>query len=158
MSVSMEQRLAALDLIARAANSLDADRMEDWAECFFEDGSYQILSRENVERGLPLPLFMAENKQMIRDRVLSLRKANVTNPHRDRHIIGPAEMRAGADGEVVSEAGFAVYSTTPEGVSRLFSLGVYKDRIQIGDAGARFVERTAIVDMFSIPTMLSTPV
>jgi hypothetical protein len=40
----------------------------------------------------------------------------------------------------------------------LFSVGAYRDRISIEQGKALFVERTVIVDMFAVPTMLSTPI
>jgi anthranilate 1,2-dioxygenase small subunit len=156
--ISMEHRFAVMDLLADAANLLDRDALEEWVECFAEDASYRVLSRENTERGLPLPLLQCENKNMIRDRVLSLRKANVTNPHRDRHLVGPAKLSTQPDGSILAESGYALYQSTYEGSSRLFSVGTYLDRICISGGSARFSERTVIVDMFSVPTMLSTPV
>lgn len=156
--ISFEQRSAVMELLADAAACLDDDALEGWVACFEEDAVYQVLSRENVERNLPLPLFICENKGMMRDRVLSLRKANVTNPHRDCHVSGLPRIVAGADGILLAQSSYALFQTNNEGGGRLFSLGIYKDRIRIGAAGARFVERSVIVDMFSVPTMLSTPI
>ena len=149
---------AVLDLLAEAALRLDADDLENWVDCFADDASYKVLSRENVARNLPLPLFRCDNKGMLRDRVLSLRKANVTNPHRDCHVAGLPRIASGTDGIVTAQSSYALYQTDSEGVSRLFSVGSYHDRIRVTDGRARFVDRTVIVDMFSVPTMLSTPI
>jgi anthranilate 1,2-dioxygenase small subunit len=146
------------DLLADAVNLLDHDRLETWVDCFTENAVYRILSRENTELNLPLPLLQCENKNMIRDRVLSLRKANVTNLHRDRHVAGPAKLSLGKDELITAESSYALYQSTFEGMSRLFSVGAYRDRIGIEQGKALFVERTVIVDMFSVPTMLSTPI
>jgi anthranilate 1,2-dioxygenase small subunit len=146
------------DLLADAVNLLDHDRLETWVDCFTENAVYRILSRENTELNLPLPLLQCENKNMIRDRVLSLRKANVTNLHRDRHVAGPAKLSLGKDELITAESSYALYQSTFEGMSRLFSVGAYRDRIGIEQGEALFVERTVIVDMFSVPTMLSTPI
>jgi anthranilate 1,2-dioxygenase small subunit len=156
--LTSEQRDAVMDLLADVNFCLDSDDLENWVECFEEDATYRVLSRENVERNLPLPLFICENKNMMRDRVLSLRKANVTNPHRDCHVASMPKIRAGADGLVEVLSTYALYQTNNEGRSRLFSVGVYKDRIRLADGGARFIGRDVVVDMFSIPTMLSTPI
>jgi anthranilate 1,2-dioxygenase small subunit len=156
--ISVEHRFAIMDLLADAANLLDRDALEEWVECFAEDAGYRVLSRENTERGLPLALLQCENKNMIRDRVLSLRKANVTNPHRDRHLVGPAKLSALPDGSVLAESGYALYQSTYQGSSRLFSVGTYLDRICFDGGDARFSERRVVVDMFSVPTMLSTPI
>jgi anthranilate 1,2-dioxygenase small subunit len=156
--ISIDARFAVYDLLALATNLLDRDALEEWIECFTEAGAYRVLSRENVERNLPLPLFRCDSKDMIRDRVLSLRKANVTNLHRDRHVVGPAQLSVESDGFIRAESGFALYQSTHDGTASLFSLGVYLDRIHIHEQVARFVERHVIVDLFSVPTMLSTPI
>jgi anthranilate 1,2-dioxygenase small subunit len=156
--ISADTRFAVHDLLAAAVNLLDRDALEEWTECFTEDAVYRILSRENTQRNLPLPLFRCDNKNMIRDRVLSLRQANVTNPHCDRHIVGPAELRAASDGSILAESSYALYQSTYAGTVSLFSVGLYKDRIRLLESGARFIERTVIVDLFSVPTMLSTPI
>lgn len=149
---------AVLDLLADAALRLDADDLESWVDCFEEDATYKVLSRENVARNLPLPLFRCDNKGMLRDRVLSLRKANVTNPHRDCHVAGLPRVSTADDGLVTAQSSYALYQTDNEGVSRLFSVGSYHDRIRVAEGKAKFVDRTVIVDMFSVPTMLSTPI
>ncbi|PKU23451.1 aromatic-ring-hydroxylating dioxygenase subunit beta [Telmatospirillum siberiense] len=156
--ISIENRNAVTDLLAAATLRLDEDELESWVECFEETAVYRILSRENVARGLPLPLFQCDNKNMLRDRVLSLRKANVTNPHRDCHVAGLPALEAEADGTISVTSSYALYQTDPDGVGRLFSVGRYRDRIRIAGSAAKFIERVVIVDMFSIPTMLSTPI
>jgi anthranilate 1,2-dioxygenase small subunit len=156
--ISADDRFLVNDLLADAVNLLDHDRLESWVDCFTEDAVYRILSRENTELNLPLPLFQCENKNMIRDRVLSLRKANVTNLHRDRHVAGPAKLGSDMGDLITAESSYALYQCTFEGMSRLFSVGAYRDRIRIEQSKALFVERTVIVDMFSVPTMLSTPI
>jgi anthranilate 1,2-dioxygenase small subunit len=156
--ISAENRFLVNDLLADSVNLLDHDDLETWVDCFTENAVYKILSRENTELNLPLPLFQCENKNMIRDRVLSLRKANVTNLHRDRHVAGPAKLSLGEGDLIFAESSYALYQSTFEGMSRLFSVGAYRDRISIEQGKALFVERAVVVDMFSVPTMLSTPI
>lgn len=153
-----EAWLAIAELLAKAANRVDAGDLDGWLECFAETSRYHILSRENHERGLPLKLFQCDSKNMMRDRVLSLREANVVNIHRDQHVIGLPQVFADEDGGWRAESGYAVYQTDQEGVSRLFSVGVYLDRIRIEEGLACFVERRVIVDTFGIQNMLSTPI
>ena len=154
----MEAWLAIAELMAKAANRVDACDLDGWLDCFVEDSRYHILSRENHERGLPLKLFQCDNKNMMRDRVLSLREANVVNIHRDQHVVGVPQVFDDEGGAWRAESGYAVYQTDPEGVSRLFSVGVYLDRVCIEDGVARFIERRVIVDTFGIQNMLSTPI
>ena len=53
------------------------------------------MPRENYVRGLPLQLMLCENKNMLRDRVISLRQANIYNIHVDRHLISAIRYRGG---------------------------------------------------------------
>lgn len=146
------------DLMARYANALDENRLDEWVECFEENSRYRVLSRENYVRKLPLALLQLDSKDMMRDRVLSLREANVTNVHRDQHVSGlPTIMPLDNDlWEVTS--GYAMYSTDVQGRSTLFGVGSYRDKVRVKEGVATFVERIAIVDTFAIPNMLSTPI
>jgi anthranilate 1,2-dioxygenase small subunit len=51
-----------------------------------------------------------------------------------------------------------IVQTNKSGESKLFCAGCYEDRIKVGAGRARFVERIAVLDTFSIPSMLATPV
>jgi anthranilate 1,2-dioxygenase small subunit len=156
--MSLEHYGPIFDLLADAGLRLDADDLENWVECFEEEATYKVLSRENVVRNLPLPLFRCDSKAMLRDRVLSLRKANVSNPHRDCHVTGLPRITCNDDGSLAAHSSYALYQINNEGAARLFSVGAYVDRIRLSDGKARFLDRTVIVDMFSVPTMLSTPI
>ena len=107
------------NLMAEYAMALDEDRLEDWVELFDEDCDYRIVTRENVEQGLPNVLMWCDNKNMLRDRVESYRNVNLYNPHYDRHVIGPLRML----GENTFEASYSLFQTDLEGSSRLFSVG-----------------------------------
>jgi hypothetical protein len=43
------------------------------------------------------------------------------------------------------------------GASILFCAGCYEDKIKFADDGEKLIERYVVVDSFSIPTMLATP-
>ncbi|HEY0296234.1 MAG TPA: aromatic-ring-hydroxylating dioxygenase subunit beta [Bordetella sp.] len=156
--VTYEVYFAITDLFARCANALDDERLDDWLDCFGEDGSYYIRSRENWLRNLPLTLLQLDNKDMMHDRVVSLREANVTNIHRDQRVNSLPQITAGEAGTWNVVSGYAMYTTNAEGRSTLFSVGSYVDRVRVADGKARFIERTVIVDTFAISNMLSTPI
>jgi anthranilate 1,2-dioxygenase small subunit len=152
-----ELREAAEDLMSDYVDLIDADRLEDWLELFTEDAVYQVLPRENEEQGLPVSLMLCTNKNMLRDRVVSLRNANEYNLHYDRHLVGRVRIApAQADGWRL-EASYAVYQTNLEGQSRLFSVGRYRDRVRLDGGRLRFCEKKVIVDTYSVPTLLATP-
>jgi anthranilate 1,2-dioxygenase small subunit len=121
--IGFETWSAITALLAKAANSVDCGDLETWLDCFDEQSRYHILSRENFERKLPLTLFQCDNKNMMRDRVLSLREANVVNIHRDQHVTSLPQIEAAGDDTFSVTTGYAVYQTNQEGFSNLFSVG-----------------------------------
>ena len=150
-------REAIRDLLGDYVHYLDQDRLEDWVDCFIDDCCYRIVSRENLERGLPVSLLLCENKDMLRDRITYLREASVYNIHTDRHLLGHVRVGAARDGIYVVEANYAVYQSNQEGESRLFSVGTYDDKVIFQGDRPKFKEKVVIVDTFAIPSMLSTP-
>ncbi len=152
-----DAREACQKLLAEYAYLIDADRLEDWLDLFAEESSYQIVPRENYVRGLPLQLMLCENKNMIRDRIVSLRQANIYNIHTDRHLISAVRYRGHEAGLHKVEANYAVFQTDQEGRSRLFSVGQYLD-VLVDEGGVlKFKDKLVIADTSAIPTLLSTP-
>jgi 3-phenylpropionate/cinnamic acid dioxygenase small subunit len=156
--VPREVRDAIADLLAEYALRLDEDRLEEWVELFDADCSYKVVTRENVEQGLPNILIWCANKDMLRDRVDSYRNVNEYNLHWDRHVIGAPRIRAGDRGAWQVEASYSLFQTDLEGVSRLFSVGRYQASVLVTDGLARLRELVAVADTGSIPTLLATPV
>lgn len=139
--------------------AIDEDRLEALPDLFTADGEYRIVSRENSDLGLPMPLFHCRTPDMLRDRIVSLRHANVFNPHVSRHLIGPTQILATSPGEIATTTGYALYQTTPAGQSSLFSVGCYQDRLALDAEGRPLFRRRIVrVDTFAIPTLLSTPI
>ena len=145
------------DLFSEYGHLIDADRLEEWLDLFVEDCTYQIVPRENHTRGMPLQLMLCENKNMLRDRVLSLRQANIYNIHIDRHLIGSPRYQGESAGLHSVEANYAVFQTDQDGQSRLFSVGQYVDRLVFENGAPKFKDKLVIADTAAIPTLLATP-
>ncbi len=153
MSMLREQ---AHDLLETYGRLLDEDRLEDWVELFAEDCRYEIVSRENLEQNLPLSLMLCDNKDMLRDRIFSLREANIFNIHRDCHVIGLVRVTE-AQG-ITATAPYALFQSNQEGDSRLFSVGRYHlDLLRDGET-LRIARQIVVVDTGAIPTLLATPI
>src|SRR5580704_19107589 len=82
------------------AHCLDDDRLEEWPNFFVDDCYYRITSAENFEAGLPLGIVYATSKAMLVDRVMALRKANIYEPQRYRHMVGAIQIGMAEDGTV----------------------------------------------------------
>lgn len=155
--MSAVAREAADGLLNDYVDRLDDDRLEEWLELFTEDASYRILPRENAELGLPAPLMLCTNKDMLRDRVTALRTANEYNLHYGRHLVSNLRVTPEGEGACRLEANFAVFQTNLEGQSRLFSVGRYRDRARLEGGRLLFCEKLVVIDTFSVPSLLAIP-
>ncbi len=147
------------EFIVSTAMLIDRDDLDGWLDRFEDDSRYIVTSRENRELGLPAALIHCDSKASLKDRIVALRHANKFNPHYDRHIMGGSVIMSVTDDNIASvESNFMIVQSTKAGQSRLFCAGCYYDRIRVSNASARFVERVAVLDTFSVPTLLATPV
>jgi len=137
---------------------LDEDRLEDWLDLFDEACRYEIVSRENRSQTLPLSLMLCDNKDMLRDRVHSLRHANIFNIHFDCHVIGLVRAEVGEDGRVSAGAAYSLFQSNQDGETRLFSVGRYSFGLIRGATGLLIESALVVVDTGTIPTLLATPI
>ena len=151
-------RRAELDtLYADYAHCLDNDELEAWPDFFTEDCRYRITSAENYEAGLPLGLVYLTSRAMLVDRVMALRKANIYEPQRYRHMIGAIKIGAEDNGALPVVANVIVVRTMQDGEMSLFAAGRYIDRLtRQGDAW-KFAHKEVVLDSRQIDTLLAIP-
>jgi anthranilate 1,2-dioxygenase small subunit len=154
--VNLELQARVADFVARGAMKLDRDDLDGWLEGFDDAGRYVVLPRENQERGYQVGVMYCDSKAILLDRVSVLRNANKFNPHYDRHIVGATVVDEVSDNVAIASTPFSVVQTTLEGVSSLFVSGVYEDRIRVGERMS-ILERIVVLDTFSVPNCLATP-
>jgi anthranilate 1,2-dioxygenase small subunit len=142
------------DLLAEYDALIDAAKFDEWLSLFAEQCRYEVVPRENYDRGLPASLIFCDSRAVLEDRIRALREANKYNIHSDRHVIGLP--RFFEDGLIV-EAPFAVYQTDQEGETRLFATGLYRDRLEAGSRGLRIRDKLILLDTFAVPSLLATP-
>ncbi len=149
-------QLAVEQLHARYAHALDSDRLEDWPGFFTENGRYRIATAENEARGLPLPVLSAEGRAMMRDRVQSLRHANIYEPQRYRHIVSSVLLEPIDTRAVQSTANFLVIRVMQDGDTTVFASGRYLDRIVLSPEPL-YEERVVVCDSRRFDTLLAIP-
>ena len=142
-------------LHARYAHALDNDELEQWPNFFTQDGRYRVTTAENESRGLPLPVIYCEGQAMLRDRVASLRHANIYEPQRYRHMFSAILLENEAPASVKSIASFLVVRIMENGETMLFASGRYIDRISVPEM--RYEERVVICDSRRFDTLLAIP-
>jgi anthranilate 1,2-dioxygenase small subunit len=157
-AIALEHLKRIEDLIYDSARFIDDERFEEWADLFVERCVYKITTRENVDASLPIGIMYCDSRAMLHDRVLSLRNANIYNPHYDRHLVSNVRVLDLTDGVYRVHSSYLVLQTTPTGESRVFSCGKYLDRVVFEGESARFQERIVVMDTASIFNLLATPI
>jgi anthranilate 1,2-dioxygenase small subunit len=116
-----------------------------------------VTSAENHRRGLEVGVIYADTNGMLRDRVASLRKANIYERQTYRHLIGLPAIVA-TEGEVTrAETPFLVVRIMRDGTMDIFATGRYLDAL-VDDGGTlRLRERVVVCDSSRFDTLLAIP-
>ena len=138
--------------------ALDNDRLEEWATLFTEDCLYEIIPRENEDAGLPIGVIYCDSQRMLRDRVLSLRHANIYGEHSYRHMTSGLQIRAIDADTVDTESSYVVIQTLQQGESFVYQAGRYLDRVVRTPEGWRYQSKRVIYDTSRVATLLATPI
>lgn len=139
-------------------HALDNDRLEDWPEFFTDDCLYEIIPRENVDAGLPIGIIYCDSKRMLRDRVLSLRHANIYEAHRYRHMTSGLMIKTIDADTAETDSSYVVIQTLQDGESTVYQAGRYLDRVVRTESGWRYAKRRVIYDTLRVATLLATPI
>ncbi|TFY99817.1 aromatic-ring-hydroxylating dioxygenase subunit beta [Ramlibacter rhizophilus] len=149
---------ALIQFNADYAAALDEDRLEDWPGFFTEDAFYRVTTAQNHARGLEAGLIYADSRQMLQDRVLSLRKANVFEAQGYRHLLSLPRIRERQEEGARVETGFAVLRIVRGGATDIFASGRYLDEVVPAPGGElRLRRRDVVCDSSRIDTLLAIP-
>lgn len=142
--------------------ALDNADMAGWENCFANPGSYTCITRENEDQGLPVAMMLDDSRERIADRVKYVTRvwAGTFDDYRTRHFLQHLHCEALNTGEglYAVESQFMVAYTTGRGQSELLVVGTYLDQVVVGDDGARFRSRKAVLDTTVLPRYLVYPV
>jgi 3-phenylpropionate/cinnamic acid dioxygenase small subunit len=156
--MNVEVQLKVQDLQARYIQAIDDDRLDAWPDFFTDQCRYLVTTAENLQQGLPLGLIYASSRAMLRDRVRSLREANVYEAQRYRHVIGPPVVEVEDGGSVRARTNFIVVRIMHTGETMIFASGRYDDTVLLdGPDGARFAEKVVVLDSRQVDTLLAIP-
>ena len=137
---------------------IDNDRLEEWPALFTEDCLYEIIPKENEDLGLPAPVMYCDNIRMLRDRVLSLRNANIYEKPIYRHFVSALEWTQIDEATFDMSSNYLVVNTSQEGVSSIYQAGRYADRVVRTADGLRFKSKRVIYDTLRVQTLLAFPI
>lgn len=156
--MDLQTFIALNKLYADYAATIDAEDWNSWTEYFVEDCEYKVQPRENYERGFPLSTMWFISKGMLKDRAFGISETLFHDPYYQRHVVGSPRVLSEENGEIQSEANYAVFRTKLNGESTVFNVGRYIDRIVQTDEGLKFKSRFCIYDSEMIANSLIYPV
>ena len=165
MSEISANALAAIDAInLKYIEALDSKEMNRWLDAFSEDdaASYICISRENVERGLPLALMMDDCRARLFDRVTYVTKiwAGTFEDYQTRHFVQLVRAEQICDSDFKVWSNFSVlYTPESTGGSGVLATGVYEDEIRLtsSQSDGRIFSRRAVLDTTVLPRYLVYP-
>ena len=151
-------RLQLLALQDEYISTLDTQTLEQWPDMFTDDCSYEIISKENVDQGFVAPVIFCDSNKMLRDRVVSLRHANIFEPVVYRHFLSGLSFEVVADGAVEMQSSYLVINTSQLGSSMVYQTGRYHDLVVQSDGRWRFRRKRVVYDTSRIQTALAIPI
>jgi len=145
------------NLLTDYAHCIDDERYEAWPEFFTEACLYQIISRDNHRAGRPAGFVFCDSRGMLRDRIASMRRANIYEPHSYRHIISATSIEKLPDGAYAAKTSYVVVRIMHDGAQDIFSTGCYLDEIVESDGRLMFRKRIVVCDASRIDSLLVIP-
>ena len=158
MKLDIDTFLALQQLYADYAAALDAGDFDRWPGFFTDPCVYQLQSRENFDRGLPLCTLSFESRGMLVDRVYGVKDTIYHDPYYQRHIVGAPRVTAVDEAGIRSEASYVVLRTKRDSMTEILSTGRTIDLVVRTDEGLRFTERRVIFDNDLIPNSIIAPI
>jgi anthranilate 1,2-dioxygenase small subunit len=152
-----QEREEIADFLECYVHALDDGRIDEWSAFFTHDATYQVTTRENVERGLPLGIVLCEGRGMMNDRIKALKIANIFESHSYRHLVGRPLVEPLGNGRYGVRSSFVTYRTMFTGQTDVFATGRYDDVLQLGPEGLRFAQRRVVLDSRVVDTLMVYP-
>ena len=160
MTPDLTLRLQVESFLYEYAALLDEERFAEWPQLFAESPCrYEVLSRENVDLELPVPIMSCYSHGMLRDRVAMLVQGTLTyRKMRLLRQVSNVRAETAADGKVIVRAGITVFQSDEEGVSSLYLVGRYHAHLMSTNGSFRITAMSVVLDSFGIDTMLAVPI
>jgi anthranilate 1,2-dioxygenase small subunit len=159
MILPYEEHFRAVEnLVYEWARLIDDDCVEGACQLLAPDGRYTVQSRFNADRNLPHALIDARSAAQLRDRVKSMRLANIYEPHHYRHVVSGVQVLGGEGSRVFVRSSFLVVRTMElDGDMKLFAAGQCEDVVEVGGARPLFHSRLFKLDSRVVETLLVIP-
>lgn len=146
-------------IIYEWARLIDENRVEEITHLLDENGRYTVQSRFNFDRNLPHCLIDCHSAAQLRDRILSMRIANIYEPHHYRHLISGIQILKKEGNTLFVVSNFSIIRTMElDGTINVIFSGQARDQIQLENDQIIFKKRHLIFDSRTIETLLVIPI
>lgn len=154
-----EQHFRAVEnLMFEWARAIDENRVEAIGDLMLPQGRYTVTSRFNSDRQLPLAVIDCHSAAQLRDRIKSMRIANIYEPHHYRHMISGVQITGEEDGALAVRSNYLIVRTMDlDGNMMIYSTGQCHDLVEVTPQGACFRSRKFIYDSRVIETLMVIP-
>jgi anthranilate 1,2-dioxygenase small subunit len=153
-AITLERILA---LQAAYIRSIDNNELEAWPGFFLDRCLYVVTSAENHKNGFPAGIIYADTKDMLIDRVASLRQANIYEKQSYRHIVGLPHVTKNGGDEAESETPFIVMRVMHDGETSVFATGIYLDTYRAAGTELKLAKRVVVCDSSRVDTLMALP-
>lgn len=159
MPLLHEQHFRAVEnLVHEWARAIDENRVEAICDLMAPDGRYTVQSRFNADRKLPHALMDAHSAAQLRDRIKSMRLANIYEPQHYRHLLSGVQIVGGEGTRLEVRSSFLVVRTLDlDGDMKVFAAGQCEDVVDVSDAEPVFRSRHFKLDSRVVETLMVIP-
>lgn len=146
------------NLVFEWARAIDENRVEAVCDLMLPEGRYTVQSRFNADRGLPHALMDAHSAAQLRDRIKSMRLANIYEPQHYRHLVSGVQITGGDEAQLQVRSSFLVIRTLDlDGDMKVFAAGQCEDVVDVTGAEPLFRARRFKLDSRVVETLMVIP-
>lgn len=146
------------NLLYEWARAIDENRIEAVCELMLPEGRYTVQSRFNADRGLPHALMDAHSAAQLRDRIKSMRLANIYEPQHYRHLVSGVQVTGGDGKDLHVRSSFLVVRTLDlDGDMKVFAAGQCEDVVDVSGPEPLFRRRHFKLDSRVVETLMVIP-
>ena len=159
MPLLQEEHFRAVEnLVHEWARAIDENRVEEICALLHPEGRYRVQSRFNADRNLPHALMDAHSPAQLRDRIKSMRLANIYEPQHYRHVISGVQVVGGDEQALQVRSSFLVVRTLDlDGDMKLFAAGQCEDTVDVTGPQPLFRSRHFKLDSRVVETLMVIP-
>ena len=153
-AITLDRIIAAQAAYVRC---IDSNALESWPDFFTDNCLYKVTTAENEKNGFEAGIIYADSRNMLIDRIVSLRQANVYEKQSYRHILGLPTILKNGGAEAECETPFIVARIMHDGETDLFATGRYFDTCRLAGTDIKFARKIVVCDSSRIDTLLAIP-